>query len=63
MNSFDMVNKWETSNSIQDIESVAGAPMVDDQLLQQVQGGVGRGWVYTVSAECMGGIRCDFWNW
>lgn len=59
MNSFDMVSKWEAST--QDVESVAGAPVVDDQLLQQVQG-AGRGWVYTISAECLGGIRCDFWN-
>lgn len=32
MNSFDRVNKGEVSNAMQDIEPVAGAPMVDDQL-------------------------------
>lgn len=62
MNTTDVVNQWKSiEQDATAIRNVAGSPVVDDSLLQQVQGGVGRGWVYTVSGECMG-FRCDIWN-
>jgi len=57
MNANEIMTKWDAQADV----AANVAPVIDDQLLAQVQGGVGRGWVYTVSGECWG-VRCDFWN-
>lgn len=64
MNANEIVTTWKKAEQNgATISNVAGEPVIDQQLLEQVQGG-GRGWVYTISAECLaGGFRCDFWNW
>ena len=61
MNATQVLAQWKSNEQNDAIGHIAGAPVIDDQLLAQVQGGVGRGWVYTVSGECWG-FRCDFWN-
>lgn len=57
MNANDIVSKW---NAQADVAANLAAPVIDDQLLAQVQGGF-HGWMVSVSAECMV-FRCDFWN-
>lgn len=57
MNANEITSKWTAQA---DVAANLEAPVIDEQLLAQVQGG-GRGWIYTVSGECWG-FRCDFWN-
>lgn len=58
MNANEMLSKW---NAQADVAANLVAPVIDDQLLAQVQGGFGHGRVYSISAECMG-FRCDFFS-
>ncbi len=46
------------------VNDVLGMVVLNDELLNQVSGGVqfSGGFFCSVSAECMGGYRCDFWN-
>lgn len=64
MKANEIVTTWKNAEQNDGaINNIAGAPVINEQLLAQVQGGMDDGWVHTVSAECFGGIRCDFWNW
>jgi hypothetical protein len=60
----EVLTKWKSAE--QDaaaVQRVAGVPAIDENLLQQIQGGIGYGNVPTISAECNGGTRCDNWEY
>ncbi|WP_166211784.1 type A2 lanthipeptide [Cognatiluteimonas telluris] len=64
MNAMEVLTKWR--NAEQDagaVQRVAGGPAIDENLLQQIQGGIGSGYFPTISAECNGGTRCDNWSY
>jgi hypothetical protein len=64
MNTSTILKAWKQSEGKAAIEHVAGMPVVDENLLRQIGGGLQQypefssGYFCTVSGECNGGTSC-----
>jgi hypothetical protein len=64
MDSNSILNAWKQSEGRDSIANVAGAVVVDENLLRQIGGGAlssSSGYICTISGECNGGRSC--WPW
>lgn len=65
MNTSKILKAWKQSEGNASIENVAGVPVVDENLLRQIGGGLQQqfpetssGYYCTISGECNGGRSC-----
>lgn len=60
MNTNQILNAWKQSEDQRLLENVAGTPIVDENLLRQIGGGMSNrssGFICTISGECNGSGR------
>ena len=61
MHTSKILNAWKQSEDRGSLEGIAGTPIVDENLLRQIGGGLSltsSGYICTVSGECNGGTSC-----
>jgi hypothetical protein len=64
MKSKEMLQAWRDGEQNDALANVVGAPVVNEALLREVNGGTSSGYVCTVSGECNGsGRSCWRWPW
>lgn len=65
MSNQKILEAWNKSDTTESLAQVAGTPIIDEDLLRQVGGGMSMpsaGYICTVSGECNGGRSC-WWPW
>lgn len=62
MNTNQILNAWKQTEDDVSLKTVAGVPVVDENLLRQIGGGLpgSSGWICTMSGECrLDGAGCN----